>query len=61
MAVAAPVMPSWVCAMMPTSARGVWNGPTHCCCAMRPVTERSTLLVRKRLEPTELRAPVGGE
>mmetsp|Transcript_1378 Transcript_1378/g.2985 ORF Transcript_1378/g.2985 Transcript_1378/m.2985 type:complete len:224 (-) Transcript_1378:1856-2527(-) len=34
------------------SASGVRRGPTHCCCAMRPVTLRSTLLVRKRLEPT---------
>mmetsp|Transcript_37596 Transcript_37596/g.77222 ORF Transcript_37596/g.77222 Transcript_37596/m.77222 type:complete len:343 (+) Transcript_37596:1639-2667(+) len=34
------------------SERGVRRGPTHCCWAMRPVTERSTLLVRKRLEPT---------
>ena len=25
---------------------GVCNGPTHCCCAIKPVTERSTLAVR---------------
>ena len=30
-----------------------WSGPTVCCCAMRPVTLRSTLLVRKRFEPTD--------
>mmetsp|Transcript_16447 Transcript_16447/g.40153 ORF Transcript_16447/g.40153 Transcript_16447/m.40153 type:complete len:304 (-) Transcript_16447:1661-2572(-) len=43
---------TWLCAMTAQSERGVWRGPTHCCWAMRPVTERSTLLVRKRLEPT---------
>mmetsp|Transcript_6352 Transcript_6352/g.12275 ORF Transcript_6352/g.12275 Transcript_6352/m.12275 type:complete len:221 (-) Transcript_6352:1776-2438(-) len=44
------VMCDW--AMTAQSARGVIRGPTHCCWATRPVTERSTLLVRKRLEPT---------
>mmetsp|Transcript_19825 Transcript_19825/g.63179 ORF Transcript_19825/g.63179 Transcript_19825/m.63179 type:complete len:338 (+) Transcript_19825:396-1409(+) len=52
-AVAAPEKSVWVCAMTPQLASGMWSGPTHCCCAMRPVTERSTLLVRKRFDPTE--------
>mmetsp|Transcript_111890 Transcript_111890/g.361231 ORF Transcript_111890/g.361231 Transcript_111890/m.361231 type:complete len:414 (+) Transcript_111890:1331-2572(+) len=39
-------------AMTAQSESGVSSGPTHCCCAMRPVTLRSTLFVRKRLEPT---------
>mmetsp|Transcript_27831 Transcript_27831/g.40936 ORF Transcript_27831/g.40936 Transcript_27831/m.40936 type:complete len:222 (+) Transcript_27831:1755-2420(+) len=57
MAVTPPItgVPSGVtceCATTAQSERGVWRGPTHCCCAIRPVTERSTLLVRKRLEPT---------
>mmetsp|Transcript_7001 Transcript_7001/g.16332 ORF Transcript_7001/g.16332 Transcript_7001/m.16332 type:complete len:385 (-) Transcript_7001:1155-2309(-) len=52
-AVAPPVVPWCVCAMTPTSASGVCSGPTHCCCAISPLTERSTLLVRKRLEPTD--------
>ena len=52
-AVAAPATLVCECAMTPTSASGVCSGPTHCCCAMSPVTERSTLLVRKRFEPTD--------
>mmetsp|Transcript_45707 Transcript_45707/g.147172 ORF Transcript_45707/g.147172 Transcript_45707/m.147172 type:complete len:385 (-) Transcript_45707:822-1976(-) len=52
-AVAAPEKSVCVWAMTPQFARGMWSGPTHCCCAMRPVTERSTLFVRKRFEPTE--------
>mmetsp|Transcript_106531 Transcript_106531/g.301280 ORF Transcript_106531/g.301280 Transcript_106531/m.301280 type:complete len:224 (-) Transcript_106531:1890-2561(-) len=39
-------------AMTAQSDRGVSSGPTHCCCAIRPVTLRSTLFVRKRFEPT---------
>ena len=39
--------------MTPTSAIGIWRGPTHCCCATRPVTDRSTLVVRNRLEHTD--------
>mmetsp|Transcript_24390 Transcript_24390/g.55567 ORF Transcript_24390/g.55567 Transcript_24390/m.55567 type:complete len:434 (+) Transcript_24390:1767-3068(+) len=49
---AVPSLVTMVWAMTAQSARGVRSGPTHCCCAMSPVTERSTLLVRKRLEPT---------
>ena len=52
-AVAAPVVSVWVCAITPTSASGMWSGPTHCCLATSPVTDRSTLLVRKRFEPTD--------
>ena len=29
-------------ATTPTSANGVCSGPTHCCCATKPVTDRST-------------------
>mmetsp|Transcript_14104 Transcript_14104/g.33251 ORF Transcript_14104/g.33251 Transcript_14104/m.33251 type:complete len:235 (-) Transcript_14104:1828-2532(-) len=53
MDVAQPVTLSGLCAKHAKLARGVWNGPTHCCWATRPVTDRSTLFVRKRLEPTE--------
>ena len=35
------------------SASGMCSGPTHCCRATSPPTARSTLLVRKRLEPTD--------
>mmetsp|Transcript_4465 Transcript_4465/g.7985 ORF Transcript_4465/g.7985 Transcript_4465/m.7985 type:complete len:292 (+) Transcript_4465:1491-2366(+) len=52
-AVARPVKSWWLCAMTATSATGMCKGPTHCCWAIRPVTWRSTLLVRKRLEQTE--------
>mmetsp|Transcript_60640 Transcript_60640/g.169446 ORF Transcript_60640/g.169446 Transcript_60640/m.169446 type:complete len:272 (-) Transcript_60640:1610-2425(-) len=52
-AVAPPVTPKGLCAMTATFAKGVWSGPTHCCCATSPVTDLSTLLVRKRLEPTD--------
>mmetsp|Transcript_51842 Transcript_51842/g.150822 ORF Transcript_51842/g.150822 Transcript_51842/m.150822 type:complete len:205 (+) Transcript_51842:1770-2384(+) len=55
MAVAPPVTERGPWAMQAKSARGVCSGPTHCCCAMRPVTDRSTLFVRKRFEPTETR------
>mmetsp|Transcript_29817 Transcript_29817/g.41208 ORF Transcript_29817/g.41208 Transcript_29817/m.41208 type:complete len:299 (+) Transcript_29817:1772-2668(+) len=50
---AAPVVSKCDLAMTATSARGSWSGPTHCCWATNPVTARSTLLVRKRLEQTE--------
>lgn len=33
-------------AVTATSAKGVCNGPTHCCCAINPVTQRSTLLTK---------------
>ena len=39
--------------MTPTSATGTCNGPTHCCCATSPVTDLSTLVVRKRLLHTD--------
>mmetsp|Transcript_30393 Transcript_30393/g.88336 ORF Transcript_30393/g.88336 Transcript_30393/m.88336 type:complete len:215 (-) Transcript_30393:1503-2147(-) len=54
MAVAPPVVPRWLWATTATSERVNCSGPTHCCCAMRPVTDRSTLLVRNRFDPTEL-------
>mmetsp|Transcript_91263 Transcript_91263/g.267125 ORF Transcript_91263/g.267125 Transcript_91263/m.267125 type:complete len:292 (-) Transcript_91263:1526-2401(-) len=47
-----PSRVSIVLAITAQSASGVRSGPTHCCCAMRPVTLRSTLFVRKRFEPT---------
>mmetsp|Transcript_24547 Transcript_24547/g.36132 ORF Transcript_24547/g.36132 Transcript_24547/m.36132 type:complete len:214 (-) Transcript_24547:1911-2552(-) len=53
-AVATPVTPKWLCARTATSASGVCRGPTHCCCDTRPVTLRSTLLVRNRLLPTSI-------
>lgn len=40
--VAMPVVERWLEATTPQSARGVCRGPTHCCCATSPVTERST-------------------
>ena len=43
-AVAIPVVARWLDATTPQSARGVWRGPTHCCWATSPVTERSTLI-----------------
>mmetsp|Transcript_80009 Transcript_80009/g.214132 ORF Transcript_80009/g.214132 Transcript_80009/m.214132 type:complete len:415 (-) Transcript_80009:1264-2508(-) len=57
MAVAPPVTGcpsgvSMVWAMTAQSASGVCSGPTHCWRAMSPVTLRSTLLVRNRLDPT---------
>ena len=52
---AQPVVEKCDCAMTATSESGSCKGPTHCCCAMRPVTERSTLFVRNLLEPTESR------
>lgn len=36
-----------------TSLSGVCNGPTHCCCAIWPVTERSTLFVKYLLLATD--------
>ena len=42
MAVAEPVSPKCVCAITATSLTGSCSGPQHCCCAIRPVTERST-------------------
>mmetsp|Transcript_174349 Transcript_174349/g.424162 ORF Transcript_174349/g.424162 Transcript_174349/m.424162 type:complete len:457 (+) Transcript_174349:176-1546(+) len=52
MHVAPPVVPKCVWEMTATSAMGICSGPTHCCCATRPVTLRSTFVVRKRLEQT---------
>mmetsp|Transcript_43390 Transcript_43390/g.117613 ORF Transcript_43390/g.117613 Transcript_43390/m.117613 type:complete len:271 (+) Transcript_43390:2758-3570(+) len=54
-ALAMPVVPKCDWAMTAQFASGICNGPTHCCCATRPVTERSTLCTRKRLEPTDRR------
>mmetsp|Transcript_15867 Transcript_15867/g.47606 ORF Transcript_15867/g.47606 Transcript_15867/m.47606 type:complete len:314 (+) Transcript_15867:1667-2608(+) len=54
-AVTPPVLPIMLWAIMARFASGVCSGPTHCCCATRPVTERSTLFVRKRFEPTDTR------
>mmetsp|Transcript_20575 Transcript_20575/g.50363 ORF Transcript_20575/g.50363 Transcript_20575/m.50363 type:complete len:287 (+) Transcript_20575:964-1824(+) len=54
-AVAAPVRAKWLCAVTAASETGKCNGPTHCCWATRPVTERSTLVVRNRFEPTVMR------
>mmetsp|Transcript_28549 Transcript_28549/g.60528 ORF Transcript_28549/g.60528 Transcript_28549/m.60528 type:complete len:328 (-) Transcript_28549:1525-2508(-) len=54
-ATAVPVLPKCVWAVIPTFARGSWSGPTHCCWATRPVTDRSTLWTRKRFDPTERR------
>mmetsp|Transcript_12558 Transcript_12558/g.18864 ORF Transcript_12558/g.18864 Transcript_12558/m.18864 type:complete len:337 (-) Transcript_12558:1388-2398(-) len=51
-AVATPCSEKWPSAHTATSLSGVCSGPTHCCCATRPLTLRSTLLVRKRLLPT---------
>mmetsp|Transcript_16589 Transcript_16589/g.51606 ORF Transcript_16589/g.51606 Transcript_16589/m.51606 type:complete len:254 (-) Transcript_16589:1615-2376(-) len=51
--VATPVSVSKPCATTAQSASGVCSGPTHCCRAMRPETERSTLFTRKRFEPTD--------
>ena len=55
MAVAAPVVARWLCAITATSATVSCSGPAHCCCAMRPVTLRSTFVVRNRFEPTDRR------
>mmetsp|Transcript_21095 Transcript_21095/g.48401 ORF Transcript_21095/g.48401 Transcript_21095/m.48401 type:complete len:284 (+) Transcript_21095:1879-2730(+) len=51
--VAHPVTLSGLWAKHAKLANGVCNGPTHCCCATRPVTDLSTLLVRNRFEPTD--------
>lgn len=42
MEVAAPLRPNGDRATTATSANGVWRGPTHCCWATNPVTDRST-------------------
>mmetsp|Transcript_37875 Transcript_37875/g.121510 ORF Transcript_37875/g.121510 Transcript_37875/m.121510 type:complete len:203 (-) Transcript_37875:1902-2510(-) len=34
------------------SLRGSWKGPTHCCLATRPVTDRSALCTKNRFDPT---------
>lgn len=36
-------------AVTATSLRGVCKGPTHCCCAINPVTHLSTLFVKNLL------------
>mmetsp|Transcript_56997 Transcript_56997/g.112515 ORF Transcript_56997/g.112515 Transcript_56997/m.112515 type:complete len:340 (-) Transcript_56997:765-1784(-) len=52
-AVAMPCLVKWLCAMTATLDRGSCSGPTHCCCAIKPVTLRSTLCTSQRLEATE--------
>ena len=52
MAVAQPVLLKCDCANTATSDSGRCSGPQHDCRAIRPVTERSTLFVRKLLLPT---------
>ncbi len=39
-------------AITPQLFRGSCKGPTHCCLATRPDTQRSTLLVNQSLQPT---------
>ena len=39
-------------AITPTLFKGNCNGPTHCCLATRPQTQRSTLLVNQSLQAT---------
>mmetsp|Transcript_2638 Transcript_2638/g.2955 ORF Transcript_2638/g.2955 Transcript_2638/m.2955 type:complete len:258 (-) Transcript_2638:2315-3088(-) len=46
---AVPVVARTEDEITPTSEIGSWRGPTHCCWATWPVTERSTLVVRNRL------------
>ena len=41
-AVAAPTVSNIDRAVTATSDSGVCKGPTHCCCAISPVTQRST-------------------
>mmetsp|Transcript_35430 Transcript_35430/g.79943 ORF Transcript_35430/g.79943 Transcript_35430/m.79943 type:complete len:590 (-) Transcript_35430:560-2329(-) len=43
----------WEWASTATLESGSWRGPTHCCWAIRPVTERSTLWTSQRLEATD--------
>lgn len=50
MEVAAPSKLKGERATTATSARGVWRGPTHCCWATNPVTERSTWKGRRMVE-----------
>mmetsp|Transcript_20214 Transcript_20214/g.40284 ORF Transcript_20214/g.40284 Transcript_20214/m.40284 type:complete len:268 (+) Transcript_20214:1785-2588(+) len=54
-ATAVPVLVKCEWAVTATLARGICRGPTHCCWATRPLTERSTLCTRNRLDPTETR------
>lgn len=54
-AVAPPTVSKGERATTATSARGVCKGPTHCCCATSPVTERSTCIGEK--EHRERRQP----
>ncbi len=51
-AAAIPVVPKKLLAVTAQSAIVSCKGPTVCCCTLRPPTERSTLRVRKCLEPT---------
>src|SRR5690606_33163757 len=50
--VAIPCFPLKSKAIAPQLFKGSCRGPTHCCLATRPPTQRSTLLVSQSLEPT---------
>ena len=50
--VAIPSFPLKSNAITPTLFKGNCNGPTHCCFATRPPTQRSTLLVNQSLQAT---------
>src|SRR5690606_19075195 len=50
--VAMPSLPLKSNAITPTLFNGNCNGPTHCCLATRPPTQRSTLLVNQSLAAT---------
>ena len=50
--VAIPSLPLKSNAMTPTLFKGICKGPTHCCLATFPPTQRSTLLVSQSLHAT---------
>jgi len=50
--VAIPSLPLKSSAITPTLFNGICNGPTHCCFATFPPTQRSTLLVSQSLQAT---------
>ena len=52
MEVASPSFPLKSKAITPTLFKGNCNGPTHCCFATFPPTQRSTLFVNQSLQPT---------
>mmetsp|Transcript_5486 Transcript_5486/g.17343 ORF Transcript_5486/g.17343 Transcript_5486/m.17343 type:complete len:239 (-) Transcript_5486:1864-2580(-) len=51
--VAPPVLPKCVCEITAQSFTGICNSPAHCCWTIKPVTERSTFVVKKRFEHTD--------